>query len=189
MNVEKTVKKANILNIKFIGIDSWNRPVYKDKNGTIYKDINLGKGVLALHTSVNNEFYGEPYYPIRDNIKINIVQRLENEPKRDSMSEINSKEKALLIKYDLYGEEEFRYMILNRLQLDCKYFLGNGNRNNKYLWASDPKEHIKIMKALYKSLTTPPKWITMEEIKYYEKNLTKENCIKKKKNDIERNER
>lgn len=42
------------------------------------------------------------------------------------------------------------------------------------------------MKALYNSLPTPPDWITMEEIKNYEKELTKENYIKKNKNDMER---
>ena len=97
------------------------------------------------------------------------------------MSKIDRRDKAVLIKYGLNGEDEFRYMMLSRLQLDCKYFLGNGNRHNKYLWAKDPKEHIKIMKALYRSLPAPPEWITMKEIKYYEKN-----CIKKKKNDLER---
>ena len=102
------------------------------------------------------------------------------------MSKIDKEEKDILIKYGLNGEDKFRYIMLSRFQADCKYFLGNGNRHNKDLWAKDPKEHIKIMKALYNSLPTPPDWITMEEIKNYEKELTKENYIKKNKNDMER---
>ena len=102
------------------------------------------------------------------------------------MSKTDKEEKDILIKYGLNGEDNFRYMMLSRLQADCKYFLGNGNRHNKDLWAKDPNEHIRIMKALYNSLPTPPDWITMEEIKNYEKELTKENYIKKNKNDMER---
>lgn len=82
--IENNVEKEKILNIKFIGIDNWDRPVYKDKNGIIYKDINLGRGILALTTSANNEFYGEPECLIKDNVKIKIVQKLENEQERRS---------------------------------------------------------------------------------------------------------
>ena len=78
------IEQEKILNIKFIGIDNWDRPVYKDKDGIIYKDINLGNGVLALTTSVNNDFYGEPDCSIDNNVKINIVQKLENEQQRSS---------------------------------------------------------------------------------------------------------
>lgn len=102
------------------------------------------------------------------------------------MSKIDKEEKDILIKYGLDGEDKFRYMMLSRFQADCKYFLGNGNRHNKDLWAKDPNEHIKIMKALYNSLPTPPDWITMKEIKNYEKELNKESKQKKSK---ERDER
>ena len=77
-------EQEQTLNIKFIGIDNWDRPVYKDKDGIIYKDINLGNGVLALTTSVNNDFYGEPDCSIDNNVKINIVQKLENEQQMSS---------------------------------------------------------------------------------------------------------
>ena len=61
--------------------------------------------------------------------------------------------------------------MLSRLQSDCKYYLGNGDRNEKDLWAKDPKEHIAIMKALYNSLPEAPDWITMDEIEGYEKEM------------------
>lgn len=71
----------NELKIKFIGTDNWSRPVFKDENGKIYKDINLGQGTLALHTS--NDFYGEPNMPIDENVKVNIVKSFKNKSDRE----------------------------------------------------------------------------------------------------------
>ena len=71
----------NILRVKFIGIDNWDRPVYKDEKGNIFKDTNLGHGTLALCTSVNNDFYGEPEAPINENIKVSIVSKFPNKSK------------------------------------------------------------------------------------------------------------
>lgn len=73
-----TIRKPNlsekVLNIKFIGIDNWDRPVYKDENGRILKDTNLGIGEIALCTSSNNSFYGEPDTPINEDTKVKIVK-------------------------------------------------------------------------------------------------------------------
>ena len=43
-------------------------------SGTIYKDTNLGVGEMDLHTSSNNNFYGEPDMSIKENTKIEIVE-------------------------------------------------------------------------------------------------------------------
>lgn len=69
------VKNSSELNIKFVGIDDWNRLVYKDKKGNLYKDVNLGEKDrgIKLCTVLNNDFYGEPNIPIK-NVKINIVK-------------------------------------------------------------------------------------------------------------------
>lgn len=51
---------SKILHLKFIGMDSWDRPVYKDDMGTLWKDVNSRAGTKPdLCTSVNNEFIGE----------------------------------------------------------------------------------------------------------------------------------
>lgn len=77
-DIEITIRKPNlsekVLNIKFIGIDNWDRPVYKDENGRILKDTNLGIGEIALCTSSNNSFYGEPDTPINEDTKVKIVK-------------------------------------------------------------------------------------------------------------------
>lgn len=77
-DIKITIRKPNlsekVLDIKFIGIDNWDRPVYKDENGRILKDTNLGIGEIALCTSSNNSFYGEPDTPINEDTKVKIVK-------------------------------------------------------------------------------------------------------------------
>ena len=73
-NLADTFVKKETLKVKYIGIDNWDRPVFKDKSGNVYKDVNLGKGILALCTSSNNDFYGEPESPINNDIKVIIVK-------------------------------------------------------------------------------------------------------------------
>ncbi len=81
--------------------------------------------------------------------------------------------KALTNVRHLLGDEKFRYQLLSRMQSDCKFYLGYGNRHAKYLWALDEKEHIEAMKELYNSFDDDkkPEWISMEEIEEYEKQM------------------
>lgn len=67
-------KKQQELKVKFIGIDNWDRPVYCDENKKLYKEINLGYGSFELTTVCDNDFYGEPDAPIKDNIKVTIIK-------------------------------------------------------------------------------------------------------------------
>ena len=62
-----------------------------------------------------------------------------------------------------------QYMLLSRLKQDCKYYLGNGGRCAKHLWASDEKAQIEKMRELYNSfpIGKKPKWISKREIKNY----------------------
>ena len=82
--IEELLSKEKILKIKFIGKDSWDRPVYKDDKGTLYKDIGLGMGNLKdnLHTVCNNDFYGEPDYPINKDINVKVVKKDKNKEER-----------------------------------------------------------------------------------------------------------
>lgn len=54
------------VNLEFVGIDGWDRPVYKDANGILWKDINLGQGAPLLYSACNNEFEGEPDCPMSE---------------------------------------------------------------------------------------------------------------------------
>jgi hypothetical protein len=62
-------------------------------------------------------------------------------------------------------------MLLGRLQSDCKYYLGCGNRCKKQLWAGDEQRQIDKMKELYNGFASSgkPEWITYEEILEFER--------------------
>lgn len=65
-------------------------------------------------------------------------------------------------------DEEFLYMMLSRLKMDCEYYLGYGNRNKNILWADDEKKHINEMKAIHNYLDPKPEWLSMGKIEEYE---------------------
>lgn len=76
---------------------------------------------------------------------------------------------------DILGkDDEFRYQLLDRLKSDCDYYLGNGNRNDKHLWAGNVKDQIQTMKDLYNSFSDDmkPEWISLEDIDNYEKEMS-----------------
>ena len=68
----------------------------------------------------------------------------------------------------LNDREQFNYQLLGRLQQDCEYYLGFGNRNKKRLWAGNEIEQIQKMKELYSGFLEKPLWITLEDIARYE---------------------
>lgn len=63
------------------------------------------------------------------------------------------------------------YMLLNRLQTDCEFYLNAGCQNRVVLWAGDEKEQIAKMKELWNGLQPKPTWLSMEEIEEYEKKM------------------
>ena len=59
-----------MITLRFIGIDGWDRPVYRDESGQIWKDVNLGCGEPYLHNAADNDFDGEPDMPIKNKFEI-----------------------------------------------------------------------------------------------------------------------
>lgn len=50
---------------KFIGQDSWDRPVYEGEDGTLLVDVDpRSTRPISLCTKMNNRFDGEPDTPI-----------------------------------------------------------------------------------------------------------------------------
>ena len=70
-------------------------------------------------------------------------------------------------------DESFRYSLLSRMQQDCKYYLGLGNRDEMYLWAHGVKDHIEIMRQLYDSFPEgkKPSWLPKEELESYARQM------------------
>ena len=83
-------------------------------------------------------------------------------------------------------DSEYQYMLLDRLKIDCEYFLGNGNRNEKHLWAGSVDAQIKEMKKIWNSLKEKPEWLTMEDINNYEKLMKDKKAIRQSKNLIKK---
>lgn len=67
----------------------------------------------------------------------------------------------------------FRYRMLDRLRMDCKYWLGNGNKHDKYLWAGNVKDHIDLMLDLYRSFSEDekPEWLSIKQIKEFARQM------------------
>lgn len=71
----------------------------------------------------------------------------------------------------LSRDDEFRYQLLARLKQDCDYFLGNGQRHVKHLWALCVSDHIEYMKVIWSSFIEKPEWLSHEEILKYEQSM------------------
>lgn len=142
-------KSDTVLVLKYIGEDSWSRPVYQDQFSHLWKDIELGNYVQpSLHRAVNDDFEGEPDYPIKKEFVIQPMER----PSQ---------------------EKRFQYMMLDRLRSDCDYYLGYGNRSPNRLREGDEKAHIEAMKALWLGFAEDekPEWLSWEKILEYEKQM------------------
>lgn len=50
--------------LTLIGVDGWDRPVYKDTNGRLWKDVTLGSDTPEFYSACDNDFEGEPDMPI-----------------------------------------------------------------------------------------------------------------------------
>ena len=73
----------------------------------------------------------------------------------------------------LKSEPRFRYMLLSRLEMDCEYYLGYGNRNERKLWGGNVRDHIWYVKELWHNFPEgeKPQWLSLEQIEEYGKQM------------------
>ena len=95
------------------------------------------------------------------------------EKKREDMKSEDMKIKKESIKKKNSVDNSFNYQLLSRLQLDCDYFLGNGNRNESRLWAGNIDAQIDKMRELLDGFeeSEKPEWISKDDIDNYEKSM------------------
>ena len=149
------MENNNIRTMEYLGEDDWGNYVYKCiETETLYKGEVFGDEEHPSELySCGNEFDGEMCYPIKSDLEIH-YKPTEKRPTK---------------------AQRFNYMMLDRLKMDCEYYLGNGNRYNKHLWAGDEKKQVEEMKRLYNSFPEgeKPEWLTLEQILQYEKEMVK----------------
>lgn len=63
------------------------------------------------------------------------------------------------------------YRLLDRLRADCEYFLGEGQRAEKHLWAGSVEAQITKMRDLYAQLPEKPDWLSPETIDAYARRM------------------
>ena len=78
------------------------------------------------------------------------------------------------IEWILSRDDRFRYQLLDRMKMDCNYYLGNGQLYGNHLWAGNAKDQIQYMKDIWNSLSEKPEWLTWAQIEEYEKKMCTE---------------
>lgn len=73
-----------------------------------------------------------------------------------------------------HPDARFTCQLLGRLQQDCDYYLGAGNRNKKHLWALDEQAQIDKMRELYGQLAEKPAWLTLQQIEQYSSRMLRD---------------
>ena len=126
--------------------------LYKDKDGNYYVDCHdepKKSGVSVVYRlSPKNEIDGEPDKMIECEIKI--------------LNPLSEREERM-------KEFKFDYMMLNRMQMDCKYYNSAAHFNHAH--ASTIRQTIDRMKEIWNKFPEDlkPEWISLEEIEGYEK--------------------
>ena len=115
---------------------------------------------------------------VQSNLKDAIEQFIEdyedavNEEELDESKKCESESKDKTENEKLEeSDDEYKYMLLNRLKSDCDYYLGYGNKKAKYLWAGNEQGQIAKMKEIYNQLSEKPEWLTMDQIEEYAKQM------------------
>ena len=142
------------MKVKFVGFGGFlDTPCYEDENGKLYFDENHGRNGLNLYTGAwrddCGEICGEPYNSVTEPVECD--DPFERHPR------------------------EHDYMMLSRLESDCKYFLGYGNGYEGHLYYKEVNEHCDEMKKLYNSFpdSDKPEWLTADQIEEYRTNMLK----------------
>ena len=80
-----------------------------------------------------------------------------------------NKTEGMTVEEVMRRDKRFRYMLLARLQSDCEYYLGFGNRSTGRLWAGDEARQIEGLTRLYDGFPEDekPRRLTREEIAEY----------------------
>lgn len=139
----------------------------------IFKSEISGDGQFANGGGIEFDYFEVNHYPSNSEPYITYEKQGVWQTQPSNSKKITKEEYENHSKYYAKGgkvDNTFNYMMLSRLQSDCDYYLGYGNRAS-HLWASDVDSHIKEMKRLWNNLPIKPEWLSMEQIEEYEKKM------------------
>lgn len=152
-----------------------------ESNDDNYTNQDIRKAIKKVLNKGHGIFTDDSIYDVAevltgisdiDKMPKNLLDQIRSVVDKDSQRKTKKK-----LKKEDRNNKETLYMLLDRLKTDCEYFLGNGNGNEKQLWAKDIDEQIAKMKELYNSFADneKPEWITMDDINNYEKEMKEYN--------------
>lgn len=130
----------------------------------------FGRDIGGDYVVVSNNYGHQSIFDISEDID----SKYYNKDELYELVEDDIKSQPIIDKSILQNDETFRYRLLDRMKTDCNYFLGNGNRLDKFLWAGNVESQIAYMKALYNSFPDDkkPEWISLDDINNYEDAMT-----------------
>ena len=103
-------------------------------------------------------------------------ERMLSQDERNHVVRVDAQTEEKPVTEDFLGETEPRdytpeYQLLDRLRMDCEYFLGAGQHSEKHLWAGNRHAQIAKMRELYEMIPDKPEWLTPEMINSYEERM------------------
>ena len=151
-NIEEYLNSKIKLIYKYEENDNY---YYEDEDGNLYCEngnYNIGDVNLMYCT----KDFGEPLGNVKDIERYELI----NNPKDDP-------------NYLRRKSHQYEYMMLSRLESDCKYFLGNGNGFLGHLYYRNIDKHIAEMKKIYEAFLDQdkPKWISLSDIEKYKEKM------------------
>ena len=151
---------------------------YKNDNGNVWNLILIREDekylpfLFALEGKKvgTNQTWERRYTSIEDAI-LHIVNNFnENANIKNRYSDL---QEYILVADEKENPRKYDYMMLDRLRMDCDYFLGNGNGFLGHLYYKDVDKHIEEMKKIYESFSDneKPQWISLEDIENYKEKM------------------
>ena len=104
---------------------------------------------------------------VLDDFGIEDVINYLSEENREEWLDFNGIHKDEYHVSDSTNNDEYYIRLLGRLQSDCDYYLGNGGRATKHLWANDEESQIKKMVELWEKLDGETEWLTWDDLEDY----------------------
>ena len=140
---------------------------------------------MVLQFTGHRDFSGDKMYQNEDGLYFSKddygdIIYIGKEPDNDPWGSVKTLDKYKDIEFITTGDENLPtelkrldYMMLSRLEADCKYYLGYGGRYTGHLYYKDEQKHIDEMKKLHNSFqdNKKPEWLTMNQILEYEKKM------------------